>query len=61
MAKMKTLLFAIEECEICEGKGISGAWVSPDGDYDFEWCECNPEHLIPAENFYAQHLPPCRW
>jgi hypothetical protein len=51
MAKMKTLLFAIEECEICEGKGISGAWVSPDGDYDFEWCECNPEHLIPAENF----------
>ena len=48
---MKTLLLAIEECEICECKGISGAWASPDGDYDFEWCECNPEHLIPAENF----------
>jgi hypothetical protein len=46
MAKMKTLYTEIISCEICEGSGISNWWVSPDGDYDFEWCECNPEHLI---------------
>ncbi len=27
-------------CE-CEGTGMIGAWVSPDGDYDFERCDCN--------------------
>ena len=41
---------AILNCEDCYGKGLTG-WVAPDGDYDFEWCECNPEHLLPAENF----------
>jgi len=51
MAKMKELYTAIQTCEICEGSGISGAWVSPDGDYDFERCECNPEHLIVDEDF----------
>ena len=51
MSKMKTLLEEIANCEICEGKGIDNAWVSPDGDYDFEWCDCNPEHLIPEENY----------
>jgi hypothetical protein len=51
MAKMKRLLEEIANCETCEGKGIDNYWVSPDGDYDFEWCDCNPEHLIPAENF----------
>lgn len=39
-------LNAILSCEICEGKGISDFWVSPDGDYDFEWCDCNPDRLI---------------
>lgn len=34
-----------KNCEICEGKGIHSEWVSPDGDFDFEWCDCNPEHL----------------
>lgn len=51
MAQVKRLLEEIANCDICEGKGISNFWTSPDGDYDFEWCECNPEHLIPEENF----------
>jgi hypothetical protein len=46
MGKMKELYTQIISCEICEGSGISNSWVAPDGDYDFEWCECNPEHLI---------------
>lgn len=33
---MKTLI----DCE-CGGSGYTNAWVSPDGDYDFERCECN--------------------
>ena len=51
MGKMKELYTAILECEICEGRGICNEWVAPDGDYDFEWCDCNPEHLIPEENY----------
>ena len=51
MAKVKNALTEILECEICDGAGISNWWVSPDGDYDFEWCECNPEHLIVDEDF----------
>ena len=33
-----------KNCKECNGKGITNGWVSPDGDYDFEWCDCNPEH-----------------
>jgi hypothetical protein len=51
MGKMKELYTQITSCEICEGSGISNGWVSPDGDYDFEWCDCNPEHLIVDEDF----------
>lgn len=36
----------IKNCQICNGAGISTWWVAPDGDYDFEWCECNPELLL---------------
>lgn len=36
-----------KNCEDCNGSGVSGAWVSEDGDYDFEWCDCNPNHLTP--------------
>ena len=32
-------------CLECNDTGIVNGWVAPDGDYDFEWCECNPEHL----------------
>ena len=48
---MKMLYEKIANCEICEGKGITDAWSSPDGDYDFEWCDCNPEHLSPEGDF----------
>jgi hypothetical protein len=30
-----------KNCENCYGQGFTG-WVSPDGDFDFEYCECNP-------------------
>jgi len=45
---MKTtteLIDTILNCENCLGFGATG-WVSPDGDYDFEYCECNPYKII---------------
>ena len=36
-----------KNCNECNGSGVSNAWVSNDGDYDFEWCDCNPNHLTP--------------
>jgi len=45
MSKVKTLLDEILNCYLCDGKGYSG-WVSSDGDYDFEYCECNPTEII---------------
>jgi hypothetical protein len=30
-----------KNCENCHGQGATG-WVSSDGDFDFEYCECNP-------------------
>ena len=45
---MKTtteLIDTILNCEDCYGQGIRG-WVAPDGDYDFEYCECNPYKVI---------------
>lgn len=51
MAKVKNALDEIINCDTCNGTGISSGWVSPDGDYDFEWCDCNPFHLIPTEDF----------
>jgi hypothetical protein len=45
MAKMKMLVEAILHCEECYGKGYQG-WVSPDGEFDIESCECNPHNLI---------------
>ena len=51
MSKIKNALDEILNCEICEGSGISAGWVSSDGDYDFEWCECNPHNLIVGEDF----------
>ena len=41
MSNMKIALGNVLACEACYGKGYTG-WVSPDGDYDFEYCECNP-------------------
>ena len=45
MSKIKNAIDEILNCEICDGTGICNGWVSPDGDYDFEWCDCNPNHL----------------
>lgn len=28
------------ECLECNGTGIVNGWVSPDGDYDFDTCDC---------------------
>ena len=45
---MKTtneLIDTILNCEECYGQGVTG-WVAPDGDYDFEYCECNPYKII---------------
>jgi len=36
-----------KNCSDCKGSGIVNGWVSPDGDYDFEWCDCNPNHETP--------------
>ena len=43
----KELIDTILNCKECYGKGMVNGWVSPDGDYDFDWCDCNPEHLVP--------------
>ena len=32
-------------CELCNGTGMVNGWANADGDYDFEWCDCNPQHL----------------
>lgn len=48
---MKTtneLIDTILNCEDCYGQGITG-WVAPDGDYDFEWCDCNPYKITLSE------------
>lgn len=46
MSEMKRLIENVLACDECEGKGIINAWVSPDGDYDFEWCDCNPYRVF---------------
>lgn len=46
MSVMKKVVEEILNCPICEGKGITNEWVSPDGDFDFEWCDCNPERFV---------------
>lgn len=35
-------------CDKCYGQGMIG-WVAQDGDYDFEYCECNPLGLTLEE------------
>ena len=46
MSKIKNALDEILNCQMCDGKGISNYWSAPDGEYDFEWCECNPFQMI---------------
>ena len=28
------------DCD-CNGTGITNGWVSPDGDFDFDYCDCS--------------------
>ena len=44
MSNMKNALDEIANCETCNGHGFTG-WVAPDGDFDFEYCDCNPYQL----------------
>ena len=59
MSTIKNLLDTILNCDLCEGQGIINGWVAPDGDYDFEWCDCNPEHLTPDMEYPDPMLDTC--
>ena len=48
MSLVKNALDEILNCNSCFGLGYTG-WCSPDGEYDFEFCECNPHQLIVSE------------
>ena len=48
MKNTDELIDTIRNCEDCYGQGIKG-WVAPDGDYDFEWCDCNPFKITLSE------------
>jgi hypothetical protein len=41
MSQIKNALEQIVNCSNCYGLGSTG-WVSSEGDYDFDYCECNP-------------------
>jgi hypothetical protein len=58
MSKIKNAIDEILNCELCEGKGMVNGWVAPDGDYDFEWCDCNPAHLS-VEEYAEPKLDTC--
>jgi len=45
MSNTKNALEAIINCPDCYGQGYTG-WVSPDGDYDFDFCDCNPNSIL---------------
>ena len=51
MSFIKNEYDTILNCVLCNGKGISDEWISSDGDFDFEWCDCNPNHLVVEEMF----------
>ena len=48
MSNTKNALEAIINCPDCYGQGYTG-WVSPDGDYDFDFCDCNPNSILSDE------------
>jgi hypothetical protein len=41
VSQIKNALEQIVNCSNCYGLGSTG-WVTTNGDYDFEYCECNP-------------------
>ncbi len=48
MAMTKTIFDEILTCTQCYGTGATG-WVSPDEDFDFDYCECNPNGITADE------------
>jgi len=48
MGAVKNALIEILECKLCYGKGYTG-WANDEGDYEFEWCECNPYQFDVSE------------
>jgi hypothetical protein len=51
LSKIKNAYDEILDCDLCLGQGVTG-WVSPDGDFDFEYCDCNP-HGITQDELWA--------
>ena len=49
MSKKKNALETIANCDLCDGVGYSG-WTNGE-DFDIEWCDCNPEHIIPEYDY----------
>lgn len=45
MNKLENAIATVKDCDLCYGQGFIG-WSSPDGDYDYDFCECNPLELI---------------
>ena len=41
---MKTILDEILNCSDCNGQGVN-YWANGE-DYDFEYCDCNPNKII---------------
>ncbi len=48
MSKVKNAILEILDCDLCLGQGVTG-WASPDGDFDFEYCDCNPNRITQDE------------
>ena len=48
MSNIKNALDNIVYCKQCNGQGFNG-YVSADGDFDFEFCECNPHNILQNE------------
>lgn len=44
MGAMKNYLIGVQDCDSCYGKGYLG-FADSEGNYEFEWCECNPLEL----------------
>jgi|APCry1669188910_1035180.scaffolds.fasta_scaffold696464_1 hypothetical protein len=48
MSNIKNAIEKIVNCSDCYGQGFTG-WVSPDGDFDYDFCDCNPNSISADE------------
>ena len=44
MSNVKNAIEIIENCKICNGHGYTGN-ADKEGNFDIEFCECNPNNL----------------